>query len=86
MINLIPLCSGVSFGLPVDLLYVDRQMLAWFHCWVGRICVLYSILYGSLLVSIARTTTLASLCYVVLIAVGVKLLGPSPTIDVGVDS
>lgn len=31
VINLIPLCSGVSFGLPADLLHVDRQMLAWFH-------------------------------------------------------
>ncbi|CAG8197248.1 unnamed protein product [Penicillium nalgiovense] len=74
VINLIPLCSGVSFGLPADLLHVDRQMLAWFHRWVGRICVLHSILHGSLLVSIARTTTLASPRYVVPIAVGCALI------------
>ncbi|KAI2732829.1 hypothetical protein DTO013E5_10246 [Penicillium roqueforti] len=74
VINLIPLCSGVSFGLPADLLHVDRQMLAWFHRWVGRICVLHSILHGSLLVSIARTTTLASPRYAVPIAAGCALI------------
>lgn len=83
VINLIPLCTGVSFGLPADLLHVDRQMLAWFHRWVGRICVLHSILHGSLLVSVSRTTTLASPRYVVPIAVGIELLGPTPAIYVG---
>ncbi|OQD77360.1 hypothetical protein PENANT_c110G04200, partial [Penicillium antarcticum] len=33
VINLVPLCTGISFGLPADLLHVDRQMLAWFHRW-----------------------------------------------------
>ncbi|KAJ5365299.1 hypothetical protein N7517_008185 [Penicillium concentricum] len=42
------------------LLHVDRHMLAWFYRWVGRICVLHSLLHCSLLVSVARTTTLAN--------------------------
>ena len=83
VINLIPLCTGVSFGLPAHLLHVDRHMLAWFHRWVGRICMLHSILHGSLLVSVARKTSLASPRYVVPIAVGIELLGPTPSIYVG---
>ncbi|KAJ5500673.1 hypothetical protein N7453_009724 [Penicillium expansum] len=74
VINLIPLCTGMSFGLPADLLHVDRHMLAWFHRWVGRICVLHSLLHCSLLVSVARTTTLANPQYIVPIAAGSALV------------
>ncbi|KAI3094638.1 hypothetical protein CBS147333_9956 [Penicillium roqueforti] len=74
VINLIPLCTGVSFGFPADLLHVDRHMLAWFHRWVGRICVLHSLLHCLLLVSVARTTTLANPRYIVPIAAGSALV------------
>lgn len=75
VINLIPLCTGVSFGFPADLLHVDRHMLAWFHRWVGRICVLHSLLHCSLLVGVARTTTLANPQYIVPIAVRINFCG-----------
>ncbi|KAJ5365259.1 hypothetical protein N7517_008145 [Penicillium concentricum] len=49
-------------------------MLAWFHRWVGRIYVLHSLLHCSLLVSVARTTTLANPRYIVPIAAGSALV------------
>jgi hypothetical protein len=69
VINLVPLCTGISFGLPADLLHVDRQMLAWFHRWVGRICGLHSLIHCSLLVTVARTMNLATSRHIVPIAV-----------------
>jgi hypothetical protein len=48
---------------------MDRQMLAWFHRWVGRICVLHSLLHCSLLVTVARTMNLADSRYIIPIAV-----------------
>ncbi|CAG8340362.1 unnamed protein product [Penicillium salamii] len=74
VINLIPLCTGMSFGLPADLLHVDRHILARFHRWVGCICVFHSVLHGSLLVSVARTTAPANPRYVAPIAVGCALV------------
>lgn len=68
VINFVRLCTGISFGLPADLLHVDRQMLAWFHRRVGRICVLHSLLHCSLLVTV-RTMNLANSRYIVPIAV-----------------
>jgi hypothetical protein len=69
VINIVPLCTGISFGFPADLLHVDRQMLAWFHRWVGRICVLLSVLHCSLLVTVTRTMNLANPRHIVPIAV-----------------
>ncbi|KAJ5642499.1 hypothetical protein N7490_006499 [Penicillium lividum] len=59
IIHIIPLCPGINFGFPADLLHLDRQVLAWFHRWIGRICVLHALLHGSLVVSIARISILA---------------------------
>ncbi|KAJ5775847.1 uncharacterized protein N7511_000858 [Penicillium nucicola] len=74
VINLVPLCTGISFGLPADLLHVDRQMLAWFHRWAGRICAIHSLLHCSLLVTIARTMNLASSQHVVPLVAGCALV------------
>ncbi|KAI2670183.1 hypothetical protein LCP963914a_9874 [Penicillium roqueforti] len=58
VIHVIPLCLGINFGFPADLLHLDRQTMAWLHRWIGRICVLHSLFHGSLMVSISRTSTL----------------------------
>jgi hypothetical protein len=60
LIHIIPLCSGINFGFPADLLHFDRQDFAWFHRWVGRVCVIHSLLHGSLVVSIVKMSTLAT--------------------------
>ena len=46
VINIAPLCTGLNFGLPSDLFYVDRHSFAWFHRWTGRIFVFHSLLHG----------------------------------------
>ncbi|KAJ6038448.1 hypothetical protein N7460_008219 [Penicillium canescens] len=74
VINIVPLCTGISFGFSADLLHVDRQMLAWFHRWVGRICVLLSVLHCSLLVTVTRTMNLANPRHIVPIAAGCALV------------
>ncbi|OQE65759.1 hypothetical protein PENNAL_c0198G09455, partial [Penicillium nalgiovense] len=74
VINLVPLCTGISFGLPADLLHVDRQMLAWFHRWIGRICVLHSLFHCSLLVAAARTMNLVTPRHIFPIAAGCALV------------
>lgn len=58
VIHSLPLCTGITFGLPADLLHIDRQTFAWLHRWFGRLCVLQSLLHSSMLVSIARTSAL----------------------------
>ncbi|KAJ5829179.1 uncharacterized protein N7525_007432 [Penicillium rubens] len=73
VINVVPLCTGISFGLLADLLHVDRQILAWFHRWVGRICVLHSLVHCSLLVAVARTMNLATSRHIFPIAAGCAL-------------
>lgn len=56
IIHLIPLCLGINFGFPADLLHLDRKTFAWCHRWIGNICVLHSLLHGSL---VAPTVTQA---------------------------
>ena len=65
VIHFLPLCTGMTFGLPADLLHIDRQTFAWLHRWFGRLCVLQSLLHSSMLVSIARTSTLATCRYMI---------------------
>lgn len=65
VIHFLPLCTGMTFGLPADLLHIDRQTFAWLHRWFGRLCVLQSLLHSSMLVSIARTSTLATGRYMI---------------------
>ena len=60
VIHLIPLCTGLTFGLPADILHIDRQTMAWTHRWVGRLCVLHSLFHGSVLFSIAKTSALTT--------------------------
>ena len=65
VIHFLPLCTGMSFSLPADLLHIDRQTFAWLHRWFGRLCVLQSLLHSSMLVSVARKSTLATSRYMV---------------------
>ena len=65
VIHLIPLCTGLTFGLPADILHIDRQTMAWMHRWVGRLCVLHSLFHGSVLLSIAKTSALTATRHVV---------------------
>lgn len=57
IIHMTPLCLGINFGFPADVLHIDRQTLAWFHRWTGHICVLHSLLHGSFVVSTVRQST-----------------------------
>lgn len=68
-VNIIPLCTGMNFGLPASLLCLNRHDLAWFHRWMGRICVLHSILHGSSLLTITKSSTLATPRYIIPIVV-----------------
>lgn len=46
VINLTPLCMGLTFGFPADLLYIERDSFAWFHRWMGRMFVIHSLLHS----------------------------------------
>lgn len=78
VIHLLTLCSGFTFSLPADICNIDRQTLAWLHRWFGRICVLHSLLHGSVIVSVARKSAFTSASYVVPLLVGT--LSDSPSI------
>jgi hypothetical protein len=65
VIHFLPLCTGLTFGLPADLLHMNRQTFAWLHRWFGRLCTLQSLLHSSMLVSIAHTSSLATFRYMV---------------------
>ncbi|KMK56454.1 hypothetical protein Y699_05369 [Aspergillus fumigatus Z5] len=44
--NLIPLCIGLSFGRPTDLLGINRSSFACMPRWFGRMAVAHSLLHG----------------------------------------
>ena len=69
IIHMIPLCVGLNFGFPADVLHIDRQTLAWFHRWVGHICVLHSLLHGSCRLPAARRPIPANPNYIIAILV-----------------
>ena len=61
VIHLIPLCTGVNFGFPADLLHLDRSVMAWFHRWVGRICVFHAVLHSVLVLSTSKNINIANM-------------------------
>lgn len=87
VIHVIPLCLGINFGFPADLLHLDRQTMAWLHRWIGRICVLHSLFHGSLMVSISRTSTLTVPIHIIPIIVRKRRNEPmhSPNLDIAAD-
>lgn len=54
VIYLFPLFAGPSFSQISSISHVSRDVLAWFHRWVGRICLAHCILHGTVMVKIAR--------------------------------
>ncbi|CAG8359722.1 unnamed protein product [Penicillium salamii] len=74
IIHLIPLCTGLTFGLPADILHLDRQVMAWCHRWIGRLCVMHSLLHGSVLVPIVRASSLKTAEHIVPLAAGCCLV------------
>ena len=53
VINMAPLWTGLTFGLPADLLGIDRATLVWSHRWVGRLVALHAFLHGSIVIATA---------------------------------
>ncbi|CAG8235185.1 unnamed protein product [Penicillium salamii] len=74
IIHLIPLCTGLTFGVPADILRLDRQVMAWCHRWIGRLCVMHSLLHGSVLVPVVRASALLTAGHVVPLAAGCCLV------------
>ena len=71
VINIAPLCTGLNFGFPADLLRIDRQSLGWFHRWMGRICVFHSLLHGIIIMSTTKTSILTTPRYLFPIIVSI---------------
>ncbi|KAI2786997.1 hypothetical protein POX_f07350 [Penicillium oxalicum] len=71
VINIAPLCTGLNFGLPSDLFYVDRHSFAWFHRWTGRIFVFHSLLHGISAASRVHLSVVTSPRYLLPILAGV---------------
>lgn len=45
--HLLPLRTGFSFSLPADVCRVNRDTFEWAHRWLGRVCVLHTVLHVS---------------------------------------
>jgi hypothetical protein len=43
--NLLPLCTGLTFGPPTHLLGINRSSFAWMHRWFGRMAVTHSLVH-----------------------------------------
>ncbi|RDH26443.1 hypothetical protein BDQ94DRAFT_176377 [Aspergillus welwitschiae] len=52
VLNLLPLSTGLTFGLPAHLLGISRSAVAWLHRWFARVMTAHSLLHGA--VAIAR--------------------------------
>ncbi|KAI3053325.1 hypothetical protein CBS147353_11501 [Aspergillus niger] len=52
VLNLLPLGTGLTFGLPAHLLGISHSAVAWSHRWVGRVMAAHSLLHGA--IAIAR--------------------------------
>lgn len=59
VVHFIPLWTGLTFGLPADILGINRTTLAWLHRWIGRICMFQSILHGTMVLARAESPILA---------------------------
>lgn len=57
VINLAPLWTGLTFGLPADLLGIDRSTLVWSHRWFGRMVAFHSLLHLSIIIATADDPT-----------------------------
>ncbi|EDP53668.1 hypothetical protein KXV52_005904 [Aspergillus fumigatus] len=49
--NLLPLCTGLTFGLPTHLLGINRSSFAWMHRWFGRMAVTHSLVHGASIIA-----------------------------------
>ncbi|KAI3049337.1 hypothetical protein CBS147353_11684 [Aspergillus niger] len=52
VLNLLPLSTGLTFGLPAHLLGISRSAVAWLHRWFARVMAAHSLLHGA--IAIAR--------------------------------
>ncbi|RDH26456.1 hypothetical protein BDQ94DRAFT_176361 [Aspergillus welwitschiae] len=52
VLNLLPLGTGLTFGLPAHLLGISRSAFAWWHRWFARVMAAHSLLHGA--IAIAR--------------------------------
>ncbi|GKZ63531.1 hypothetical protein AnigIFM49718_000840, partial [Aspergillus niger] len=52
VLNLLPLGTGLTFGLPAHLLGISRSAVAWLHRWFARVMAAHSLLHGA--IAIAR--------------------------------
>ncbi|KAI3047120.1 hypothetical protein CBS147353_11756 [Aspergillus niger] len=52
VLNLLPLGTGLTFGIPAHLLGISRSAVAWLHRWFGRVMAAHSLLHGA--IAIAR--------------------------------
>lgn len=59
VVHFVPLWTGLTFGLPADIFNINRTTLAWLHRWIGRICMLQSILHGTMVLARADSPILA---------------------------
>ena len=48
VMNLVPLWTGLTFGLPAHLLGVKWSTVSWMHRWIGRAVIIHSILHGAI--------------------------------------
>ncbi|KAI2812351.1 hypothetical protein CBS115989_10536 [Aspergillus niger] len=55
VLNLLPLGTGLTFGLPAHLLGISRSTVAWSHRWFARVMAAHSLLHGA--IAIARANT-----------------------------
>ncbi|KAI3013782.1 hypothetical protein CBS147347_11555 [Aspergillus niger] len=48
VLNLLPLGTGLTFGLPAHLLRISHSAVAWSHRWFGRVMAAHSLLHGAI--------------------------------------
>jgi hypothetical protein len=46
VLHLVPLCLGMHFGLPAEILRMERNTFACFHRWIGFLSMVHSILHA----------------------------------------
>ncbi|RDH26940.1 hypothetical protein BDQ94DRAFT_164054 [Aspergillus welwitschiae] len=56
VLNLLPLDTGLTFGLPAHLRGIRRSAVVWSHRWFGRVMAAHSLLHGA--ISIAKAASL----------------------------
>jgi hypothetical protein len=69
VLDLVPLCFGMHFGLPAEIFRIDRSTFACFHRWIGFLSIVHSMLYASCIFGAHNTMTMTRPSQVVAIAV-----------------